>query len=97
MENPSRDTDAARTIKKLTLPDGSRVGIADLDIILKEVADLKLTDAKAIKTELLERVKKCNYVASGAEDDYSAALFQEYEVKIGKSTGKVETHKHHAG
>ncbi|MFP3976234.1 MAG: hypothetical protein ACLFVK_08455 [Dehalococcoidia bacterium] len=33
-----------------------------MDNILKEVADLELTDANTIKVELLERVKPCNYV-----------------------------------
>ena len=84
-EKPRSDADAARTIKKLTLPDGFRVGISNLDIILKEVADLKLTDANAIKMELLARVKSCNYVASGAENEYSIELFKEYQRKLGKA------------
>jgi hypothetical protein len=95
--NQSGDPNAVRAIKKLTLPDGSRVGIANLDIILKEVADLKLTDDEAIKTELLERVKEYNYIASAAADDYSAALFREYEVRLGKSKPALERHKHTAG
>lgn len=84
-------------IKKLTLPDASRVGIADLDIILKEVADLKLTDAEAIKTELLKRVKAHNYVAPAAEGEYSVALLQEYEGKLGNAKGIVKTHRHTPG
>jgi hypothetical protein len=69
-------------VKKLRLPDGLPVGINDLDIILREVADLKLTDNQSIKKELLDRVKTCNYVPSGAEYEYSAALLQEYQRKF---------------
>jgi hypothetical protein len=86
-----------RLIKKMTLPDGSRLGIANLDIILREVADLKLTDATTIKKELIARVKECNYVALKAEEDYAAALFREYEVKLGKAKPAAEKHKHTAG
>ncbi len=101
-EKPCYAAAAARTAKKLTLPDGFRVGIMNLDNILKEVADLKLTDAQTIKTELLERVKTCNYVASSAENEYSVALFQEYQRKLGgpgaaKDGGKTEIHKHSGG
>jgi hypothetical protein len=76
---------AARATKQLTLPDGFQVGIINLDTILKEVAELKLTDAEAIKKELLKRVKTYNYVASGAEYDYSATLFREYKRQLGES------------
>lgn len=98
-EKPRCGSDPARQIKKLTLPDGFRVGIMNLDNILKEVADLKLTDIKAIKTELLERVKSCNYVASSAESEYAVALFQEYQQKLGsgKDVAKFETHQHTKG
>ena len=50
----------------------------NLDTIIREVAELKLTDTEALKTELLERVKARNYVPSGAEYDYSVALLREY-------------------
>jgi hypothetical protein len=86
-----------RLIKKMTLPDGSRVGIANLDIILKEVAGLKLTDTETLKKELIERVKDSNYVALKAEEDYATALLREYEVKLGKAQGTVETHRHKPG
>ena len=101
-EKSNSDVDGTRKIKKLTLPDGFRVGILNLDNILKEVAELKLIDAVAIKTELLERVKSCNYVASGAENEYSTALFKEYQRKWGKSEAakdgdKLEIHQHTKG
>ncbi|MFP3898119.1 MAG: hypothetical protein ACLFVD_02260 [Dehalococcoidia bacterium] len=45
------------------------VGIVNLGNILKEVANLKLAESKAIKKESLERVKIYNYVAPGSEAD----------------------------
>ena len=77
-EKPCCAAAAARMVKKLTLLDGSQVGIVNLENILKEVADLKLVDDEAIKKELLQRVKIYNYVAPGAEADYSKALLKEY-------------------
>jgi hypothetical protein len=75
---------AARMVKKLTLADGSQVGIVNLESILKEVANLKLVDNEAIKKELLKRVKIYNYIAPPAEADYSRALLGEYEKLFGK-------------
>jgi hypothetical protein len=98
MEKQSGDADTTRTVKKLTLPDGFRVGISNLDNILKEVADLKLTDSMTIETELLKRVKTCNYVAPSAENEYATALFQEYNRKWAKSeAAKTEIHQHTKG
>jgi hypothetical protein len=77
-EKPCCPAAAARMIKKLVLPHGE-VGIVNLESILKEVADLKLVDNEAIKKELLKKVKIYNYVAPGAEADYSKALLKEYE------------------
>jgi len=101
-EKFSHNTDTKSGIRKLTLPDGFQVGLSNLDNILREVADLKLTDDKAIKKELLGRIKACNYVASGAENDYSSTLLQEYRRKFDES-GAVEsrnifeTKKHQPG
>lgn len=81
----------------MALPDGSRVGIANLDGIIKEVVELGLTDTETIKKELLERVKQDNYVAPLAEQDYAAALFREYQVKQGKAKETGETHRHKPG
>ena len=75
MEKQRYEPDATKEIiKKLTLPEGLRVGISNLDNILREVAGLKITDTNTIKAELLGRVKTYNYVPSSAEYEYSAAL-----------------------
>ncbi|MBE0430306.1 MAG: hypothetical protein IBX67_00605 [Dehalococcoidia bacterium] len=76
---PCCNAAAARMVGRLVLPDGSEVGIRNLEGILKEVAELKLTDDGSIRRELLKKVKIYNYVAPGAETDYSDALFSEYE------------------
>ena len=78
-EKPCCPAAAARMMKKLTLADGSQVGIANLEDILKEVAGLKLTNGNAIKKELLKKVKIYNYVASSADNEYTEALFSEYK------------------
>jgi hypothetical protein len=101
-KDPGHNTDNTRQIKKLTLPDGFRVGIANLDNILEEVAYLKLNDNQMIKSELLERVKSYNYIASSAEGEYATALFREYQRKFGvseakKDGDKPEIHQHTKG
>ncbi len=84
-------------IKRLTLPDGSRVGIPGLDEILNDVIALNLTENEAIKAELLRRVKDGNYVAPAAEADYATALLREYEARLGRPVLKMEKHRHTAG
>lgn len=95
MEEQRHSYEASRAIKKLRLPDGFRVGIQNLDTILKEVADLKLNEPNSIKKELLERVKACNYVPSSAEHEYSAALYREYQRKFEPDKFKEERHERH--
>ena len=54
-----------------------KIRTVNLEMILKEVADLKLADTYAIKQELLSRVQACNYVASVARDEYAEVLLKE--------------------
>jgi hypothetical protein len=98
-EDKSSSDSRIKVSKKLTLPDGFRVGIVDLDNILKEVANLKLTDAKVIRAELLQRVKDSNYIPSSAENEYTTALYQEYLRKTGvdQDGNKPEIHQHTKG
>ena len=101
LEKSGYDADDKKKIKKLILPDGFRVGVINLDNIFKEVDRLKLTDADTIKKELLARVKSSNYVVPGAEEDYSTALFREYQRKFGEpgkiNEEKPEIHTHTKG
>ncbi len=92
-EIKSHDVSPSRQIKKLTLPDGFRVGIVNLDNILQEVADMRLADSSSIKEELLKRVKDQNYVPSTAESDYSVALYYEYKNKFGEFKDRIEIKK----
>jgi hypothetical protein len=82
-EKPCCPAAAARMVKKLALSHGE-VGIVNLENILREVADLKLADDETIKRELLKRVKIYNYIAPGADDNYSKALLGEYKRLFGK-------------
>lgn len=86
-------------IRKITLPDGLQVGILNLDAILQEVADLSLSDTQDIGKELIDRVKECNYVATGAEKDYVLALIHEYQKKFSpeKVSHRIDPKKPHAG
>lgn len=83
-EKPCCPAAAARMIKKLVLPGGFQVGIANLHDILKEVAESKPADDNAIRKELLKKVKIYNYVASSADNEYSEALLKEYKRQYGK-------------
>ncbi|UCC16555.1 MAG: hypothetical protein JSU58_09330 [Dehalococcoidales bacterium] len=86
-------------IRKITLPDGLQVGIRDLDNILQEIADLSLSDTEDIGKELIDRIKTCNYVATGAEKDYVSALIHEYQKKFSpeKVSHRIDPKKPHAG
>jgi hypothetical protein len=92
------DSGNPESVRKLTLLNGFQVGIINLYSILGEVAGLKLTDTRIIETELLKKVKACNYVPSSAENDYSSALLREYELKfeISEDKHRVEPKKSHA-
>jgi hypothetical protein len=78
-QKPCCPAAAARTIRRLTLPDGGQVGIVNLDQIVDEVAHLNLVEAAAIKRELLARAKAYNYVEAVAEEHCANALLAEYE------------------
>jgi hypothetical protein len=89
-EKPCCPAAAAKMMKKLVLPGGFQVGIANLENILKEVVDLRLADDEAIKKELLQRVKIYNYVAPSAEADYSKALLKEYKQQYGNPNREMK-------
>ena len=78
-EKPCCAAAAARMVKKLTLADGSQVGVLNLEDSFREVAELKISNDEVLKKELLKRVKIYNYVAPAADNDYLEALLREYE------------------
>lgn len=63
---------------------GNSVGIAGLDDIMKEVASLGLVAEELLKEELLDRVKKSNYIPDSAEPQYAQALLRKYRSSIGQ-------------
>lgn len=75
---PCCATAADPAITQLILPDGSPVGMRNLERIMREVAELNLVDDKVIGSEPLHRARIYNYIAPGAEADYSTALISEY-------------------
>jgi small redox-active disulfide protein 2 len=54
-----------------------------MDEALASVQTLKLTDPDRITSELLERVRKSNYVPATAEKEYGEALYREYRRFLG--------------
>lgn len=66
---------------RIIMVDGDQVGIIGLDETLAQVRSLGLTDEERIKEELLERVKRQNYVPPGQEPYYREALWREYVKK----------------
>lgn len=60
---------------------GSQVGIVGLREAIAEVKGLGLSGEDQIKRELLDRIKRQNYVAQGDEEAYGEALWREYLMK----------------
>jgi hypothetical protein len=85
-ERPCCPAAADPAIAQLILPDGSPVGMLNLERILRQVTDLKFVDDRAIGSELLHRARVYNYIAPGAEADYSTALIEEYRRRLGRRT-----------
>jgi hypothetical protein len=61
---------------------GKEIGINDLDQIMKDVHAAG-TSEERLGLELLERVKRMDYVPPSMEKDYSAALVQDYRRRFG--------------
>ena len=55
------------------------VGLVGIDLCLAEVKELGLTDESQIAEELIERVKKRNYIPGSAGGEYAEALLAEYK------------------
>ena len=64
---------------------GDRVGIIGLKAVLEAVAqELKGRPDEEIKTELMKRLGRSNYIVPSAEAAYEAAFFREYKKFIGE-------------
>ena len=73
---------AIAQVQYLTI-NGDRIGITNLDEILKRAKTVASDGEGAIRTELLRLVKIYNYVPSPAENAYQDALYSEYLKKGG--------------
>ncbi|MCX7703739.1 MAG: hypothetical protein N2234_06545 [Planctomycetota bacterium] len=65
----------------------SEVGIAGLDEIIAAVRKLGVSDEQEIKRELIERVKRRNWVPKEVEREYAEALFKEYKEALTRKKG----------
>ncbi len=83
-QEPCCEASALRRIRQIALPGGMKVGVVNLDNILKEVAALNLSDAGVVRMKLLEKVQDCNYVPDGAKNAYATALYTEYRKQPSK-------------
>ena len=63
---------------------GRPVGLVGLKKIFEEVQALGFKDADVIRTELLERTRRENYISSSAKDDYADAIFRKYREFMGE-------------
>jgi len=62
----------------------SKVTLFGLGPIFEELKKRNITNEDEIKSFILERVKKRNYVPSSAEEDYKRSLLEEYKVFTGE-------------
>jgi len=62
---------------------GNRVGIIGLEEVLAELKAEGIQGDDRLKTELVQRVKKRNYIPPPVENDYADALLDEYKVFLG--------------
>lgn len=63
---------------------GRPVGIIGLNAVLAEVKALGISDDAGIRNQLLQRVRRSNYVSSSAEEEYARALLLEYRRFLGE-------------
>jgi len=62
----------------------SKVTLFGLGEAFEELKRRNISDEEEIKSFILERVKKRNYVPSSAEEDYKSSLLEEYKVFTGE-------------
>ncbi len=62
----------------------SKVSLFGIQQIFEELNERNITDEEEIKSFILERVKKRNYVPHAAEEDYKDSLLEEYRIFTGE-------------
>ena len=64
---------------------GSRIGIIGLRSILSEVAETCATETdEEIRSELLKRLNKRNYIPESSKKEYAKAFLREFKKSIGR-------------
>lgn len=63
---------------------GVKVGLVDLDRILKQVASESIDSDDVLAGRLLELVRQANYVAPSRSEEYKLALLREFKRSMGE-------------
>jgi hypothetical protein len=79
---------AAAAQVRFLIVNGDRIGISNLDGILKTAQDVAPEGELALRKELLRLVKIYNYVPSPVEKDYEDALYAEYMKRASLDQGQ---------
>jgi hypothetical protein len=66
-------------LRKLTFPDGSQVGIIGLDTVMEDLYRQGKSADGTIGSEMIERLKKQNYLAPSALPTYETIFLSEYK------------------
>ena len=67
------------------------MGIVGLDEILGKIKNARITDEKILKDQLLQGIKKNNYIPANMEEDYKNALYREYRRFLGETVEEEGT------
>ncbi len=76
---------------KMVCVGGQRVGIMGLQTSFEEVKAQGAQSDEQVKDELIARVKKNNYIPPSAENEYAAALADEYKRFLGMTVERKKT------
>ena len=63
---------------------GHLVGLAGLEEVFAEVKALGVSDEVALRSEIIQRLSKLNYIPEGSEEEYGKALLLEYRRTLGE-------------
>jgi len=74
---PLCQADAVRKVRMIEV-NGLATGINMLDKIIAEVRAMEISADKDIQDMLLTKVRSCNYISNGAENEYARAIVAHY-------------------
>lgn len=67
-----------KPVAKALLIGGQMVGIAELDAVIESVLDQTEASDEELKAILLAGIQKYNYIPAEMEEEYSAAVLEEF-------------------